>query len=391
MPDTPDGILDTQSNPWPTILISGGHITPALATIEYLQKEYPEIRIAFVGREYSQVKERQVAKERELSEELGIPFYSVKAAKFHRIQWWRNGEELLQFFPSLYQAWRILQKEQVQLFLSFGGYLAVPFAIVAKLTGRKVVTHEQTKTTGMANELIARFADKVAISYEESKRLFPKEKVVLTGNPLRPSLFRTYTKAPTWLPESKKPILYITGGSQGSQTINNAVGQILPMLTEKFLVIHQCGQSQNQHYLKNLTEIAEELPNNQRQNYVVREWIEEKEVSWIMQHAALAVSRSGANTTLEMTLRTLPAIFIPLPFSHNNEQLKNAEKLVDADAAVLLDQKDLTPEKLLQTILEASSQRSYMRRRLEKLQSELITDGAERLGELCVSLLRSSS
>lgn len=372
-----------------TILISGGHITPALATIEYFQKHHPDVRLVFIGRKYSQEQQKQLAKEEELARSMNIPFYSIDAAKFHRANWWRNIEEVGKIIPSLWRAYHVITKENVDLFLSFGGYLAVPVAFVSKLLRKKVITHEQTKTTGLANELIAFFADKVAVSFPESLRFFPKEKTVLTGNPIRPSILRTYTKRPDWIPEVNKPILYITGGSQGSQVINNAVSFILEELTEKFLIIHQCGQSEHHRYLHELRERAEALPENMAKNYVVQEWIDEKEVSWLFQHAALTLSRSGANTVLEITLHGVPAIFVPLPFSHNNEQYKNAQVLEDAGAALILDQKDLTPETLLDTIRLAYSQRTNMQRRAAKLKDELRIDGAKQLGELCLSLLRS--
>ncbi len=379
----------TPDTPWPRILISGGHITPALATIEYLQSEYPEIELFFVGRSFTQEKERQPAKERELMSELNIPFYAVSAAKFHRAHWWRNAEEFIRLVPSLYRAYQILRENKIDLFLSFGGYLAVPFAIVAKLAGKTVVTHEQTKTTGLANQLISLLADKVAISSEASKKYFPAHKVVLTGNPIRRSLLETVRSKPSWIPDSKKPILYVTGGSQGSQTINNTVSQIVNDLTQKFLVIHQCGQSQHHRYLSELQTAASDLPPAQQANYVIREWVEEKEVSWILQNAALAISRSGANTTLEMSIQALPAIFIPLPFSHNNEQYKNSQQLEEAGAAIILEQKDLTAESLWETVQEVSAQRAHMRRRAEKLRDSLRTNGAELLAETCISLLRS--
>lgn len=378
-----------RTSPWPTILVSGGHITPALAAIEYLQKEYPEIKLVFVGREYTQEKERQPAKERELAKKLGIPFYAVRAAKFHRAHWWRNLEELGRLLPSLWEAYTILRQEHIDLFLSFGGYLAVPFALMARLLGKKVVTHEQTKTSGLANELISLVADKIAISHEASRKQYPRSKTVLTGNPVRPSLLARTAQRPEWVPQSSKPILYVTGGSQGSQAINNTVSLILSQLTEKFFVIHQCGQSEHQVYLHELLGKADELTQDQRESYAVREWIEEKEVSWIVQNAVLAISRSGANTTLEFSLHALPAIFIPLPFSHNNEQYKNAKELVDVGAATLLDQKELTAETLWETVKEVSAQRAHMRRRAEALRDSLITNGAEQLGELCLSLLRS--
>ncbi len=370
-----------------TILMSGGHITPALATIEYLQKNHPDIKIVFVGREYSQEKEEQLAKEREACEELNIPFYSIQAAKFHRTVWWRNLYEIPRLFPSFWQAYRILRHERIDLFLSFGGYLAIPLAVVSKVLRKKIVTHEQTRSSGLANELIAVLADRVALSYPESQDHFPVSKTEITGNPIRQKLLRTYKRPPSWLPEKPKPILYITGGSQGSQVINNTIAQILPKITEKFTVIHQCGRSPNQRYYRYLEEMASELPSAQQNHYFPQEWIDEQEISWIMQHAVLAISRSGANTTLEMTIHALPAIFIPLPFAHNNEQWKNAQELVSAGAATILEQKDLTPDSLWKTILETSAQRSHMSRRAEKLRDDLTLNGAENLANLCLSLL----
>ena len=372
-----------------TILISGGHLTPALATIEYFQKNHPEVRLLFVGRRFSQEKERQLAREEEVMQELNIPFFNISAPKFHRTNWWRNIEEVSKILPAFSTAFHLLQTENVDLFLSFGGYIAVPFAMAAKMLRKKVVTHEQTQTTGLANEVIAFFADKVAVSFPETEKFFPPEKTILTGNPLRSSILRTYTRPPSWVPDSKKPILYITGGSQGSQVINNAVKHILPELTERFLVIHQCGQSEHNRYLIELQEAAENLPQTLQDSYVPREWIEEKEVSWLFQHAAIAVARSGANTALEISLHALPTIFIPLPFSHNDEQTKNAESLAEKGAALILEQKDLTPDKLRELISDLSAQRAHIRRRAEKIRSEIQTDGAKQLGELCLSLLRS--
>jgi len=378
---------DSQDHP--TFLISGGHLTPALATIEYLRKAHPEVRIVFVGREYSQEKEEQLAREREVCEELGIPFYAIDAPKVHRAAWWRNVGEIPKWIPALYDSSKILREEHVDLFLSFGGYVAVPVAAVAKLLRKKVVTHEQTSSSGLANKLIAWFADAVAISHEVSLRHFPAHKTLITGNPLREKVLRTYKRQPSWIPKESKPLLYITGGSQGSQVINNSVAQKLDELTQKFTVIHSCGQSTNHRYLRFLEEETLKLPPKQQEHYLVREWIEEQELSWILQNAVLAISRSGANTTLEFTLHALPAIFIPLPFAHNDEQTKNAETLVEAGAALLLEQKDLTPDSLWEKVQEASRQRGYMHKRAQKLQSVLITNGAENLAELCLSLLRS--
>jgi UDP-N-acetylglucosamine--N-acetylmuramyl-(pentapeptide) pyrophosphoryl-undecaprenol N-acetylglucosamine transferase len=110
-----------------------------------------------------------------------------------------------------------------------------------------------------------------------------------------------------------------------------------------------------------------------------------------MQHALLLIGRSGANTTQEVMLHALPAIFIPLPFSHRDEQTKNALLLVKAEAAVLLEQKHLTPEVLWDTIVETAQRQRSLRTHAVKLRAAMVTDGARRLTELCFDLLPSKS
>lgn len=373
-----------------TILISGGHLTPAVATIEYLQKAHPQVKIVFVGRKYSQESTQQLAKEREVCQQLNVPFYTLDAAKFHRSAWWRNIYELPRLIPSFWQAYRLIKDNNVDAFLTFGGYLAVPLAVAAKLQKIILITHEQTKSSGLANELISIFADKIAISHAQSLHNFPQHKTIITGNPIRPQLFRKYTRPPTWLKNQTKPILYITGGSQGSQTINNVISKILDNLLDKFTIIHQVGKSPNQRYLREMNEAKANLNSSKADRYYPQEWLDEQEISWIMQHAVLAIGRSGANTTLEMTIHALPAIFIPLPFAYNNEQYKNAQELSQAEAAVILEQKDLTPQSLLKAVQQTSADRSNMKKRAQKLRDDLILNGAKNLAELTLSLIASN-
>lgn len=371
-----------------TIVMSGGHLTPAWAMMEYFRRHHPEVRLVFVGRQYSQEKEGQLAREKEVAEKFGIPFHFLPAAKFHRQHWWRNIEELPKLLPSYWKAFRILQQERASLFLSFGGYLAVPLAMSAKILGIPVVTHEQTATSGLANEFIAKLADKVAISVVDSQQRFPKHKTILTGNPVRESLQRDYSRRPAWVPESSKPLIYITGGSQGSQVINTTVAQILPELTRSFRVIHQCGESPHNHYLTDLEKRADlDLSVAARSNYVAREWIDDRSVSWILQHAHLVIGRSGANTVQEILIHSVPAIFIPLPFAHNNEQMRNAQQLSEAGAAITIEQKDLTPDSLLSAIQSVKRRRATMHRAAAKLRHTQENDGAEKLADLCLSLL----
>lgn len=363
------------------IVLSGGHLTPALAVIHAFRRILPKTKIVFIGREFAQVKELTRSREREEMKKLRIPFYPINAAKFHRTYFLRNFEELFRLFPSFKQAYGILKNEKPDVFISFGGYLAVPITIVAKCLGIPIITHEQTRTAGMANQLIAYFATKIAISHEQSRKYFPKHKTVLTGNPVRPAFLESFRKRPEWLVDVplNKPFVYITGGSQGSHILNKTICMLLPQLTAQMILVHQCGASVGGANAKELEEARSSLPAVQQRRYIIREWVNEPDVAWLFQHADLVIARSGANTVHEIMLSKVPAIFIPLPFAHMNEQHKNARVLAENGAAVILPQQELIPKTLYETIRSCLKRGEIMQRRAEEIDSTGVTDAAERI------------
>lgn len=372
-----------------TFLISGGHLTPALAVIDEIHAMNPRNRVVFIGREYAQERERQKSREREEMELRHIPFYPIRAAKFHRTYLFRNGMELSKFFPSLYQVFQIIQNTHPDVFLSFGGYLAFPVAMVCKLCGIPIVTHEQTRTVGLANQVIGKFANTIAVSYEDSMKYFPKEKTVHTGNPIRPALMK-YTRAkPDWMNVTlNKPLLYITGGSQGSHVINQTVSRSLQKLLRTYIVVHQCGGSSGQQYAKTLSDIRSKLSDELKPFYIIREWISDEDVAWLFQHAELVVSRSGANTVQEIIYNKVPAIFIPLPFAHNDEQAKNAQWLEDHGSAMIIPQKDFLPETFAETVARAHRRIATMKARAEELRKFHMEDAAHHLVDVCISMVK---
>ena len=375
------------------LLISGGHLTPALAVIEELRVSHPDVQVVFIGRAFLQEKEGMKSREREEIEKRNIPYHEIQAAKFHRTYLWRNAEELGRFLPSLKQVYTILKQDKPDVFLSFGGYLAVPIAVVCKILGIPVVTHEQTKTAGLANQWIAHFASRVAVSYEDSRKFFPREKTVITGNPVRPSFLRAMKTAPDWLTQLDihTPLIYVTGGSQGSHVLNTTLSAILAELTKHATVIHQCGASVGSNYVKELQVAKDALFPELQKRYYVQEWFAEQDVAWLFQHARLVLSRSGANTVQEIVVSKIPAVFVPLPFAHNNEQLKNAQWLTEQGSALLLLQKDLLPTALLQTLLEALNNHKDMRKQAEKVAKQSPTiHAAEHIVSLCLQAYEAS-
>lgn len=333
------------------ILITGGHLTPAISFIEYIKENKPNDEIIFLGRLYSKKNKEQESQEKKEARRLGVKFIPFNSVKLSQNTILKKVSSIPLLTIKALATTTIIAKEKPSVFVSFGGYLAVPVAIACWIMRIPIITHEQTRTIGVANSIITKFANKIAISYPESASLFPKSRTKLTGNLIRKSILQPNKIMPSWIKRAPtKPILYITGGSQGSEIINRTVSQILKQLLKNWFIIHQCGKpARTTNYKKELTKIKNQLSRANQENYYIREWITHDELSWIYSNAKGVISRSGANTTEEIALKRIPAVLIPLPFSHNDEQLKNALALSDNKQAILLEQKNLTPETLLKT------------------------------------------
>lgn len=362
------------------ICISGGHLTPAVAFIEHLQEKNYTDTVIFFGRLFSKRAQAQPAREKAEVEKLGATFIAFDAPKTEHDQSFLDKILVLpKMFTAICKAALLLAHHKPDVFVSFGGYLAVPIAIACWILRVPIITHEQTRAAGTANTTIARLATAVAVSHEESKSYFLAKKTHLVGNLIRRSVLKENTQKPSWLEKTNLPVLYITGGSQGSEIINRTVAQSLPQLTKEWCVIHQCGSATTQsNYKKELLREKKLLSKQAQSCYYVREWITESELSYIYSTATGVVSRSGANTVDEIRLRGLPAIFVPLPFSHHDEQYKNAQWLAATGKAILLEQKDLNPQTLIEKTLQLKKQAKKISAKLMQ-ENESARDPAEAL------------
>jgi UDP-N-acetylglucosamine--N-acetylmuramyl-(pentapeptide) pyrophosphoryl-undecaprenol N-acetylglucosamine transferase len=348
------------------ILVSGGHLTPALAFIDYVQQDHQDDEVVFVGREFSRESDKQVSRERVEVEARNVQFIAFSAQKSAQ----SLATTLLKMprlAGSVLKAIAIVSKQKPDVFLSFGGYVAVPLAVACWLQQIPVVTHEQTRAVGVSNQFIGRIAKKIAISFPDSKQFFPSHKTVVTGNLLRKQLTKRLLQKPDWLESSSDlPMLYITGGSQGSEVINTTISQMLPRLLKEWQVIHQCGADSNQRsYQTELKRRKQQLTKPQQARYWIREWLTEPELAWIYKHATAVVSRSGANTTQELAFHCVPSVLIPLPFSHFQEQQLNAEALAKTGGAIIIQQKQLTVDTLLEALDQLKSKNNACRRKLK--------------------------
>lgn len=326
------------------IFVTGGHFAPAKAVIQELLRRNGW-QIYYLGRKYSLEGSRQEALEYSEIGSMPVHYLTITTGRIQRQFFINIGQSILAFlkiFVGLVQSLAWLVRYQPDIVLSFGGYVAVPVAFWAWFLGIPVVTHEQTLAPGRANRLLFVFAKKILVSWPGSIAHFPRGKVILTGNPLRREIL---DQRP--VPSNQLPVIYITGGSQGSQAIDAAVLEVLPQLQGKYQII--------------------------------RGRLSGEESAQVLAKADLVVARAGANTVAEILFFGKPAILIPLPHTYGDEQEKNAHLVADVGLGEILDQKKLTGKTLLQLISHMMTNRQKYLANAKRARSLLLLDSASRI------------
>lgn len=319
-----------------TLVFTGGHHTSALVVAKelILQGKY---EVVWFGHRYSMWGDKSDSAEYKEVTAAGIKFYDLKAGKFYNTF---NLLKLIRIPWGFIQAFYYLLKVRPAGIVSFGGYLAVPTVISGWLLGIPSITHEQTITTGWANKLISLFVKKIAITWPQSAKFYPQSKTVLSGLPLRPEIIEI--KKLKVKIKNYKPVIYITGGKQGSHIINQVIFSLLPQLVKKYTVIHQTGSFNL--YKDHLTASHFKYP-----NYIHFEFDSQKAIK-ALNMANLVVSRAGAHTVYELAVLGIKSILIPIPWVSHNEQTQNAQILVQNNLAILLPESQLTLDSLSSAI-----------------------------------------
>ncbi len=302
------------------LLITGVHSTPAIALIDSI---LGRAEIVYVGRKYPLGGEKTISLDYKELNKRKIRFISLEAGRLTRFLSLRSIINFIKTPIGFFQALRILKKEKPAVILSFGGYIALPVSIIGFFLGIPVYTHEQTINPGLTNKIIALFAKKVFCSFEENLRQFPKNKTILTGNPIRKSVFNII-KRPILINKTR-PVIYVTGGSLGSHSVNLLIKEIISHLLDKYIIIHQTGETDKYEDFEKLTELKKNLPPEKQNYYYLVKHFSDDEIGYIYNQADLVVTRAGANTFFELLALEKPALFIPLPWAAGGEQQKHAE------------------------------------------------------------------
>jgi UDP-N-acetylglucosamine--N-acetylmuramyl-(pentapeptide) pyrophosphoryl-undecaprenol N-acetylglucosamine transferase len=207
-----------------------------------------------------------------------------------------------------------------------------------------VFTHEQTMKPGAANKLIGFFSKKIFVAFESVLRYFPADKTEWIGNPVRDLVFSGSTISFPY--DATTPVLYVTGGSLGSHSVNQHIFALLDRLLPIFTIIHQTGDVKEHGDLETAQKLKRQYQKLYPQRYVPLAHVDSKDVGAVYQKAEFVIGRSGANTFFELIALKKPALFIPLPWSASGEQKAHAEFFKEHGIGEVFDQKNRSDELL---------------------------------------------
>jgi UDP-N-acetylglucosamine--N-acetylmuramyl-(pentapeptide) pyrophosphoryl-undecaprenol N-acetylglucosamine transferase len=327
------------------ILISGGgtggHIYPAVALIRHLLNKDETIECLYIGTENGL--------EADIVPKQGIPLKTVKISGFKRKVSLDNVKTIFRFFKAVSKSKKYIKEFQPDVVIGTGGYVCGPVVYAAAKKKIPTIIHEQNSVPGLTNKFLAKYVTKVAISFPDSAKFFPADKVVMTGNPRASEVVRgEYSKDKIRLKElgldpEKKTVL-VVGGSRGAKPINDAIMNTIDQWKDKdYQCLYVTGEAHYQKVKEQLDQQEHEIKNLVYVPYI-------HDMPAVLNEVDLMVARAGATTLAEITALGLPSILIPSPYVTNNHQEKNARSLEKESAATVILEKESTPDKLMKEI-----------------------------------------
>ena len=312
---------------------TGGHIYPALTLINAIKNKRPDAEFLYVGTEKGL--------EADIVPKAGINFTALDlAGGLERRFTLENISRAANAIWSIKHASDIIKNFKPNVVVGTGGYVCGPILLAASLMKVPTLIQEQNAVAGVTNKILSKFVDKIAVGTQDALKNFPADKTTYTGNPIRKDILSA--KKEDGLKEfnftADKPIVLISGGSRGARSINNAMIDVLKSAAEKNSAqfLHVTGKGEFDSVTGKLSEVLD-APNIKVVPYLYN-------MPRAMAMADLAIFRAGATGLAELTARGIPAILIPYPYAAENHQEFNARALVEAGAARMILNKDLTAE-----------------------------------------------
>ncbi len=320
---------------------TGGHFYPLVAVAQHI-RAHSEISNA-VELYYAGPDQYDA----EILKQYKIKFVRVPAGKRRRYFSLKNFTDPFLTLYGVFVAIGKLYGIYPDVVLSKGGFTSVPIVLAAWFLRIPIVVHESDSKAGRANKLGGEFARYVAISFDEAVDAFPRKKTALTGIPLRLEFLNEFDRPAERLGiAADKPIIFVTGGSQGAERINTLVLQSLSALLTRYTIVHQTGAAAAEQVKQ--TAISLGIEESLLSRYYVMGSLSAHEMNLAMSAAALVISRAGAGSIFEIAHKRKPSILIPIPEEISHDQRTNAYSYARAGAAQVLEEGNLT-EGLLTT------------------------------------------
>ncbi len=324
---------------------SGGHFYPLIAVAESIneiakKENLVSAQIFFIS---------DTPYDSEALIENNISFIPIKTGKSRKYKSWLNIFDIFKTFFAIIKALKEVFKIYPDIIFSKGAYASFPVLVAAKLLRIPVVIHESDSVPGRTNLWASKFAKKIAISYPETVKYFPENKVAFTGNPLRKSVLNvSRTGAHEYLNLEKDiPTILIIGGSLGAKIINERILDCLPQLLEKYQILHQTGKNNVQDVAKTSDIILD--GNNNKARYRIFDYLNNLSLTMAAGASDLIISRAGS-TIFEIASWGIPSIVIPITESNGNHQRVNAYTYARSGAASVIEEANLTTNILLTEI-----------------------------------------
>lgn len=332
---------------------TGGHIYPAIAIANELKLQFPDAEFLFVG-----------AKDKMEMQKVPQAGYEIKGlwiAGLQRKLTLQNMMFPLKLATSLLESRRIIRQFKPNVVIGTGGFASGPLLQAAGGAGIPTVIQEQNSFPGITNKLLSKKANAICVAYENLERFFPKEKIVLTGNPVRQDLIDIDSKREEAIAfyglDSNKKTLLVLGGSLGARRVNQLIEKELQnILSQDVQIIWQCGKLYFEDYKK-----------YNQPNVKVVDFIER--MDFVYAAADVIISRAGASSVSELCIVGKPVIFIPSPNVAEDHQTKNAQAIVDAKGAVLLKESELESQFsiVFEALLKDKGKQSQLSENIKKL------------------------
>jgi UDP-N-acetylglucosamine--N-acetylmuramyl-(pentapeptide) pyrophosphoryl-undecaprenol N-acetylglucosamine transferase len=363
----------------PHIIISGGgtggHIFPALAIARALKRKLPDAEILFIGAKGKMEMEKVPA--------AGFPIKGLWISGLKRELSPSNLMFPLKVIHSLIEAAVIIRRFKADVAVGVGGFASGPALRAAGMLGIPTLIQEQNSFPGITNKLLGKKASKICVAFEGMEKFFPSGKIIITGNPVRKEIVDTKGKkgeaAIFFGLDDSKNTVFVVGGSQGALSINKIIEKLLPLLKEKQVqLLWQTGRNFEQRAVDACIQAGYE-------DVKVLDFIQRMDLAYAI--ADVVVSRAGAIAIAELAAVRKPVIFIPLPTAAEDHQMKNARRLEEKEAALVVNDRE-ADEKLPPLLLNLLTDEESKLRLEKNIGAFATVDADEKIADEIIALIK---